>query len=282
MYNVAFESENGATYLFGTDGNTVFDMDFGNGVSVNVGTSQGFSQVGETVESMTVGGRIISVKGVVFGNVFDRKTTMRRVFAPFTWGRLVFDDKYYTRVCIKESPTFSPVKNDGRFTMQFFAPFPFFYFKEQTTVLVGGVEPMFSFPVNYKNTHTFGARSINKYSNIYNSGDVRVPLQIYIESLGSTTNPKITNLNTMEYLKINGTLASGDSINIYRDQNNVLRAELTSGEETKDVLSWIDDGSDLFVLHAGDNLIAYDDDNGGVSMSVRFSYSPAVVAIYES
>lgn len=83
MYSVVFEGDNGSTYLFGAGGNTVFDMDFGNGVSVNIGASQGFSQVGETVESMTVGGRPISVKGAVFGNVYSKKAEMRRVFAPF-------------------------------------------------------------------------------------------------------------------------------------------------------------------------------------------------------
>lgn len=282
MYSVVFESDNGLTYLFGADGNTVFDMDFGNGVSVNIGASQGFSQVGETVESMTVGGRTITAKGAVFGDVATQKTAMRKAFAPFTWGRLVFDGKYYTRVCVKESPTFSPVKDDGRFTMQLFAPFPFFYFADQTNILVGGIEPLFSFPVNYSRTHTFGTRSTNKYSNIYNDGDVSVPLQVYIESFGESVNPRITNLETMEYLQINGTLSIGDSINIYRDENNVLRAELTSNGTTEDVLSWIDDGSDLFMLHVGDNLVAYDDDGGGTSLTVRFSYSPAVVAIYES
>jgi hypothetical protein len=141
---------------------------------------------------------------------------------------------------------------------------------------------MFKFPVNYGKPHTFGIRSTNKYSNIYNDGDVSVPLQFHIESFGESVNPRITNLETMEYLQINGTLSIGDSINIYRDENNVLRAELTSNGITEDVLSWIDDGSDLFMLHVGDNLVAYDDDGGGTSLTVRFSYSPAVVAIYES
>ena len=49
MYSAIFEADNGQKYIFGRDGETVFDMDLGNGVTVNVGTSQGFSQVGETV-----------------------------------------------------------------------------------------------------------------------------------------------------------------------------------------------------------------------------------------
>lgn len=282
MYDVVFEKSNGTKFLFGEKGDTVFDMDFGNGVSVDIGTSQGFSQVGETVESMGVSGRVISVKGCVFRNVYARKTTMRNVFSPFSSGRLVFNDKYYTNVYVKETPTFSPVKNDGRFTMQFFAPFPFFYFHDKATTLVGGVTPMFSFPVNYANPHTFGMRSTNKYSNIHNDGDVSVPFEVYIESFGESQNPKITNLKTMEYLQINGTLTVGDSVNVYRDENNILRAELTSSGQTQDVLSWVDEGSTLFQLRPGDNLMAYNDDSGGASLTVRFSYSPAVVAIYES
>ena len=127
MYNVIFESENGQKYVFGADGETVFDMDLGNGVSVDIGTSQGFSQVGETVESMTVGGRQISVRGDIFGNIQSRKKIMRKVFAPFVWGKLIFEGKHYIRVCVKDTPTFSPVKDDGRFTMLLYAPFPFFY-----------------------------------------------------------------------------------------------------------------------------------------------------------
>ena len=88
MYSAIFEADNGQKYIFGKDGETVFDMDLGNGVTVDVGTSQGFSQVGETVESMTVGGRTITVRGTIFGNVQSRKKMMRKVFAPFTWGKL--------------------------------------------------------------------------------------------------------------------------------------------------------------------------------------------------
>lgn len=282
MYNVIFESDNGLKYFFGADGNTVFDMDFGNGVSVNIGTSQGFTQVGETVESMSVGGRTIFVSGAVFGDIYERKTTMRKVFAPFRWGRLVFEGKYYTRVCVKESPAFSSAKNNGRFTMQFFAPFPYFYFLNQTNIVIGDIQPMFRFPINYADPHKFGERSLSRYSNIYNEGDVDVSFQLYIESLGESVNPIITNLNTMEHLKINGTLTIGDIIKIYRDEGNILRAELTSNGETTDIISWIDDASDLFVLHVGDNLVSYNDDGGNSTLIVRFIYSPAVVAVYES
>ena len=281
MYNVIFETDNGQKYVFGKDGETVFDMDLGNGVSVDVGTSQGFSQVGETVESMTVGGRSITVHGAIFGNIQSRKKMMRKTFAPFVWGRLIFESKYYIRVCVKDTPTFSPIKNDGRFTMLLYAPFPFFYSVDDAHFNIGEIVPMFSFPVNYATPHKFGERGVEKYTNVYNGGDIAVPFNVYIETFGTSENPVIVNLDTQEYLKLNGTLKAGDVANIYRDSNNILRVELSSGGELVDILSWVDDGSSLFQLNPGDNIIAFDDDDGGNSLTVKFSFSPAVVAVYE-
>lgn len=281
MYNVIFESDNGQKYVFGKDGETVFDMDLGNGVSVDVGTSQGFFQVGETVESMTVGGRSITVHGAIFGNIQSRKKMMRKTFAPFVWGKLIFESKYYIRVCVKDTPTFSPIKNDGRFTMLLYAPFPFFYSVDDAHFNIGEIVPMFSFPVNYATPHKFGERGVEKYTNVYNGGDIAVPFNVYIETFGTSENPVIVNLDTQEYLKLNGTLTAGDVANIYRDSNNILRVELSSGGELIDILSWVDDGSSLFQLNPGDNIIAFDDDDGGNSLTVKFSFSPAVVAVYE-
>ena len=281
MYNVIFKSDNGQKYVFGKDGETAFDMDLGNGISVDVGTSQGFSQVGETVESMTVGGRTITVHGTVYGNVQSRNKMMREVFAPFVWGRLIFDGNYYIRVCVKDTPTFSPVRDDGRFTMLLYAPFPFFYSVDDAHYKIGGTLPMFSFPVNYATPHKFGERGTEKYTNVYNNGDIAVPFAVYMETFGTSVNPSIVNLDTQEYLKLNGTLNVGDVANIYRDSNNILRAELSTGGKVVDILSWVDDGSSLFQLNPGDNIIAYDDDGGGSSLTVKFTFSPAVVAVYE-
>ena len=281
MYKVVFESDNGQKYVFGVDGETVFDIDLGNGVSVDVGTSQGFSQVGETVESMTVGGRTITVHGTVFGNVQSRKKIMRKVFAPFVLGKLIFEGKHYIRVCVKDTPTFSPIKDDGRFTMLLYAPFPFFYSVDDAHYNIGEITPMFSFPANYATPHKFGERGTEKYTNVYNNGDIAVPFNVYMETFGTSVNPLIVNLDTQEYLKLNGTLTVGDVANIYRDSNNILRVELSTGGELVDILSWVDDGSTLFQLNPGDNIIAFDDDDGGNSLTVKFSFSPAVVAVYE-
>jgi phage-related protein len=282
VYNVVFENDNGSKYYFGANGSTVFDMDFGNGVSVDVGTSQGFSQVGETIQNMAVSGRPINVKGVVYGNVQERKNSMRKVISPFSCGSLVFENKYYIRVCVKSAPTFSPVKNDGRFTLQFFAPYPFFKSVKELTWEIGSIKALFSFPVNYAVPHKFGEKGTERYKKIYNDSDVKVPFSLHISSSGTSTNLVVANLNTFKKLKLNGTINAGDFVEIYRNNDNVLRAELNSNGEKTDVISWIDESSDLFELEVGDNLISALDDEGGASLSIRISYNPVVVAVYES
>lgn len=281
MYNAVFEADNGRKYVFGVDGKTVFDMDIGNGVTVDIGTSQGFLQIGETVENFTVTGRTIEVKGVVYGDVAKKRKEMRSVFAPFVSGKLTIQGKYYIRVYVQDTPSFSPVKDDGRFTMVLFAPYPFFYHVNQIVKAVGEITPMFRFPINYSIEHKFGQRGKEKYVNVLNEGDINAPLNVYIRSSGLSTNVTLTNLETLKYLKLNGSLIAGDVAKIYRDDKNILRAELTRDNEIIDIISWIDENSELFELNVGTNLISADDDEGGANLTVNIMFNLAVVAVYE-
>lgn len=282
MYKVIFENDNGKVFTFGPDGNNWFGMNIGEGMEITLGKSQGFAQVGEAVETQAVSGRAIDVTGRFIGDIVTGKNALRNVCAPLASGRLIFNGTHYTRVYVKAAPSFSAVKNNGIFKMQFFAPFPFFYTFGETHEAIGGITPQFRLPVNYATPHRFGTRDPNKYVNVINSGDVRIPFKAIIRSEGVSTNPVITNLGTFAFLKINGTLNNGEYITIFRDNNNVLRAEKTADTQVTDVITWIDDESSLFELESGDNLISATDDQGGSALVVSFEYNPAVGALYES
>lgn len=281
MYKAIFESDSGEKYVFGVDGNTVFDMDIGNGTSVSLGTSQGFGQIGETVKTKSVGGRPIKVNGCIYSNIVANKNKMRRVFSPFSSGRLFLNGKYFTRVYVKDAPTFSVQKNNGKFTMVLFAPFPFFYSNTEKKVSIGEIVPKFHFPVNYATPHKFGESPDYKYINVINDGDVSVPYSVSLMFYGDSTNPTITNLQTFSFLKINGEFTTGDVVRMYRDSNNVFHAELLSDGTTEDILSLVDEESDLFELAVGDNLIQANDEQGGASLVVNFVFRTAVCALYE-
>ena len=281
-FEVVFEADNGKTFVFGRNGNNYFGMDIGNGSSVALGTSQGYSQIGETVETQSVGGRSINVTGEMYGNIVERKNALRNVCAPFASGRLVFQKKHFIRVYVKNAPSFSAVKNNGMFKLQFFAPFPFFFDMNEKSYRIGSVIPQFRFPVNYSLPHRFGTRSAARYINIPNSGDVSVPFRLRLQSSGICTNAAITNLKTYAFLRLKGVLNAGEFVDIYRDNDNVVRAELNSGGVVSDIIGRIDENSTLFDLDVGDNLISASDDEGGGALTACFAFNPAVGALYET
>jgi hypothetical protein len=74
----------------------------------------------------------------------------------------------------------------------------------------------------------------------------------------------------------------GQTVGIYRDKDGILRAELHDDNNITDIISWIDEGSQLFEIGVGDNLILANDNEGGESLTVRVTFSPAIAAYYES
>lgn len=282
MYSVTYKSDSGKEILLGKDGGMVCDVNLGDGLSVDMSITQGFLQVGESVQGQSIGGKTIKIKGVIFESIYARKQALRDIFTPFSAGYLIFEEKYKIRVHVKSTPTFSPRKEDGRFTMQLFAPMPFFYSIFERSELVGKVEPRFSFPVNYAETHLFGEISSKRDLSLNNDGNVLVPYVLELNSITGSTNPVFSNLNTFEFLKLNGVLEIGESVKIYRNEDGILRADLTRGGEVIDILSWIDEASNFYNLNVGENLVAINDEGGGLGLMARISFNPAVTAVYES
>lgn len=282
MYNAKFISNTGETYDFGVKGSTVFDMDIGNGISVDISTSQGFSQLGESVEGQSVTGKIINVKGVIYKNISSKRKQLRSVFSPFTSGRLTFDNGYYIDVFVKDTPTFSPVKNDGRFTMLLYAPFPFFSKEDSGKVEFGEVTPMFSFPVNYKDPHIFGKKSKTTKKTITNDGDVAVSFDVTFKTTGRVENISVTDLDTGEFLKIKCNLIAGQEIVLKRTTEGVLKANLIDGETSTDIINLIDEKSTLSKLKKGKNRFRITDEfSNGELLIADFTYRMAVTSLYE-
>ena len=282
MFEAVFENDNGSSFVFGIRGGNFFAINIGESVAATIGASQGFSQIGETLENMTVGSRTLDVSGKLFGNIVARKNVLRSVCAPFSTGRLVLNGTHFIRVSVKAPPSFSAVKNNGLFKMQFYAPFPYFSAIKETRYMIGSITPMFRMPINYSKPHRFGAKSADRYTNVINAGDVKAPFKMVIHCDGSSSNPVVTNLKTFEFVKFNGSLAAGEYITLYRDDTNVLRAELTRGSAVTDVISWLDDDSTLFELSVGDNLLSASDDQNGAGLSVAISFNPVEAVLYET
>lgn len=285
MYKIEFISDTGVKFLLGADNGIVFDADALSGLSVELGTAQGFSQVGQTIESRSVSGASLQITGIIFRNVQNTKAAMRKAFAPFRKGKLIFDSSYYLLIEVKASPKFSPVKNSGAFSLELFAPFPFWRSVQTSAYGIGVIEPLFSFPVTYSSTdtHQFGSRSSGKFTNIINNGDVPTAFDLSIRTTAASTNTTITNVLTGEFLRITGTLNVGEVVSIFRDSSGQLTAVMTASDGTvTDIISRIDDDSNFYELAVGDNLVLASDDEESGGLIVDISFDPAVGGVYEN
>ena len=278
-----FISDTGTRFLLGADNGIVFDADALSGLEVDLGTSQGFAQVGQTVEARSVSGAPLQITGKIFRNIPATKAAMRRAFAPFRKGKLIFNGTHYLLVEVKSSPAVSPIRDNGSFSLELFAPFPFWRSARTSTYGIGVIEPLFSFPVTYSSTetHKFGSRSSERFTNIINSGDVPTAFSLSIRTTAASTNVTITNVLTGEFLRIIGTLNIGDVVEIARDSSGQLSATLTADGVTTDIVSRVDDDSNLYELAVGDNIILVSDNETSGGLIVDISFDPAVGGVYE-
>ena len=72
------------------------------GIPVSVVTSQGFEQVGESVDSMSVGSRQIGLIGRIDNFTGEQLQALNTAFLPMTTVRLYFEEKYWIDAVIKE------------------------------------------------------------------------------------------------------------------------------------------------------------------------------------
>lgn len=89
------------------------------------------------------------------------------------------------------------------------------------------------------------------------TGDYKTPLQVSFN--GPSTNPRIVNADTLEYIRLNTTLATGDTFTVDTTFGNKT-VTLTQGGIVKNGIAFLDIGSTFFQLEPGANVVYFEDD----------------------
>lgn len=280
MYNARIETDAGKVFFFGYRHGSVFDIEPLGGVQVELGTSQGFALMGETVDVQSVRGMTRTVDGVFFGE--KPEYLVRALFAALparTSGRLYFNDDFCCDIVVKETPRIKKDRN-GRvmFSLSLFCPLPFWLSVGTKRCGIGDMRAAFSFPVIYT-SHRFGVRSDELTGIIENGGDVDVPVTVTFRASGSVSNISLTDAETGQFLGITGTLGAGDSVKIYGKAGRI-HAQKESGGAVSDALSMISQGSSLFMLRPGENRLRLEADSGEANLSAFVSFGEAYMGIY--
>lgn len=194
------------------------------------------------------------------------------------------NQEYYINANLEGAPTF-PIgfENNNlswqRGLLQFSANDPYFYRKEEEKVDIALWNGSFEFPLELTDSGIeVGYRSPSLIVNVLNEGQETTGMLIRFKALGTLTNPSLVNVNTLETLKINTTMQSGDIIEVstYKRKKKVTLNQ--NGVKTN-IFNLLDLNSTFLRLDIGDNLFRYNADDGIDNLEVSITFTPRLLGV---
>ena len=279
MYNAKFVKSNGDVFSFGLEYGTIFDISPLSELDVQIGTNQGFQQIGDTIQTRGMKGVTRTIRGRIIGEANSLKRRMLTVFSPFASGKLYFDGKYYCNAVMKKTPAISVNDRDAEFSMMLYCPSPYWYAAQQSSYSIGRIIPAFHFPTAYT-THKFGTKNPSAFINVYNPGEDTDDFELEFSATGDVTTFGVIDINTQEFIEIAAELTAGKVVRMYRDSGR-LRVEMLSGGVVTDIFGLLKYDSNLFTIRSGDNVWKMYAGAGIDSLSVEATFNAAYPGVYD-
>lgn len=270
-------------------GSQIQDFPLIGGTKANIITTQVWNQNGNTyVDSFMDAddGEIIFAIYTRFKDRYDvevERKAITDILNPLN-GRLqmkVFlnSGSIYNRdVVMTAAPSF-PVGAANRNPMwqlvqlQFTANNPFWYAEDEIVESFQAVTPEFIFPFTMAPAAPVFFGNILPNNVATNEGQVPAPVSITI--LGACTNPRIDNITTGEFIKLNNlTMTATDELEI-----NTGFGEKSVKLNGSNIFNKLDFSSTFFNLIKGDNEIQFTDDTGNNSATIHFVYKNLYITI---
>lgn len=288
MYNLKYVSQNGKSLNFSFKDSLVITSI--SGLTENVielAETQGVAQIGTSIQGKSVQGKDIVINGEIVGIARFKRQELLDTITPLESGFLIYNNKLELGVEPVVTPYVENYADNAKFQFTLRASYPYWRSIKQIITDVAGLEPKFKFPVNYGDTgnegrpkqHIFGQRISNFFVNVENRGNVPAPFKVMFIAKTALSNPSITKVSTLEFIKIRKNMISGERIEV--DMMGDL-PKLTSykiGSE-EDVFRYFDIDSTLFELDVGDNLIRYDADSNRNGLDVKITRADTWSAPY--
>ena len=249
------------------------------GIPVTLVTSQGFDQIGETIDNMSVESRPIGIIGRIDNFAPEQLRGITDMFRPMTIVRMYFEDKYWIDCAVQESPVFTYNLRSVAFAVSLSAPYPFWKSTTMSYYRLGGTIGGFNFPVSYNAPHNFGLFADTLFLNCINRGNTKVDYIVEMTcSSGEAINLTLTNARNQKFIRVNTSITASDTVRIFRE-NNILRVTKTANGITSDIFSALDEDSNLFFLDVGDNVLRADKESGDGVLITSVSFYDTVTGV---
>ncbi|OSP88255.1 hypothetical protein B9W73_02670 [Lactococcus lactis] len=216
----------------------------------------------------------------------NKKTQLASIFNPKLAGTLTyFPDNggvYYLDVLVEKfSMNESSTNLSQVYSINFLSLDSYWVDKNQADKLIplSTLKKNLTFPLRISTGFTFAVRSSNNIQTIVNDGDVSVGMIVLLEFTGEVTNPKVLNVTTGEYFRLENTYTVGEIIRIVtlRGEKEVLLTT-SDGTEQNNLEFW-DEDSIFLQLDKGNNFFQLQADSGSENMIGTVRISPKVLGV---
>lgn len=246
-------------------------------------TYKGVNQDGETYKSSTLKVREIQIRFLLMTNSNNELLSIRekvnRVFNPklgegtltYSYGNIEREIK-----CVSDgAPLMGIAGNkkycEGEITLLAHNPYWRDSIEEGEIIStwIGGWKFKFKLPFKFK-------QKGEPKKNIFNSGHIETPIEIIFK--GPAVNPSVINNRTGEFIKVERTLTSDDTLFITTEFGN-KKVEIERNGIRDNAFNYIDLDSTFFQLQVGDNMIEYNTENNLDPQSVEIRYRNRYVGV---
>ncbi len=273
MQKLIYTNHNGLSVELGNTQPYILTS-FDDGVSLDVQTQKAPFQDGAThIDTLLEPRDLSMVVTIVAPSLlqYEKRVEISSTFNPKVKGKLKYVNDYVSReidVVVDRPPRFSSGRanlgpNHQRVLINLLAPTPFWMGLMENIVKLEDFVSTFSFPFSFP--VSFATRG--DLATINNLSDVSTPIEV--EFRGLAENPKITNVTTGEFIQINKTIASGESLFINTDFGK-KKVEIAVGSQRLNAFSYIDLDSTFFELIPGQNELTFLTDSGTPEVYVKY------------
>ena len=271
-----YVNENGESITFTYNAGFLINKPVGiDTLQVSLSQATGIDQVGATIQSVNVQPRPVTVSGILVGEfVTNNKEKLLSVVRPDLTAKFYVDD-YYLNVRPTSTPTIDPTKKFAKFQFSVLAAYPYWQKDDNAKVELSSVEYGFKFPWNISGEYYFGRIVETQFFNVKNKGQLPVPFSVTFFARSECVNPKITNVNTGKFMKINKSMIAGERIVVEITHSRTYVTSSVDG----DIRGALSLKSTLNRLEIGDNVLKPEAEEGGNQLEVSIDFATEIVGI---
>lgn len=230
-------------------------------------TQKAPGQDGSTPVTVALEERAIPMEVTVLENLLENRQLLSRVFNPRLGpGTLTYDNglvQWQIKAQSEHVPTFPdhrPRRTQSVF-IDLICHDPYWTSGNPVKTEIAFWQPAWEFPlsIDHEMGMEFGFRSPTLIVNVNNEGHADTGMIIKFVATKTVVNPTLTNVETMEFMKIKRTMEAGDILTI--NTNDFKKSiTLTRAGITTNAFNDIVFGSTFLKLLVGDNLFRYSSD----------------------